>query len=255
MVDAHSHILPRFDDGAKDLDTSLAMLKESYKQGIGTVISTSHCYPKCEEDIAEFVGRRERRLRELEQAYAQNGGEGLPKIVAGCELNLMTDVSRFSNLDKLCVAGTNYILLEMPYTKWNETLFDIIYKVKISGLEPVMAHIDRFLYQDRAMLNALFELDVYYQVNAEAFLDKKSRRQVAELMENGTIHVLGSDMHNMSSRPPQLGKAMEICGAEFGGALDCFKDNGRRLAAGESLGEVRGRLGKRRGLFAKLFGK
>ena len=42
MIDIHSHIVFDVDDGPKTLEESLALIGESYRQGVRTIISTSH---------------------------------------------------------------------------------------------------------------------------------------------------------------------------------------------------------------------
>ena len=44
MIDIHSHVLFGIDDGAKNMEESLAMLRESKKQGVNTVFATPHFY-------------------------------------------------------------------------------------------------------------------------------------------------------------------------------------------------------------------
>ena len=55
VIDMHSHILPKIDDGANSVETSIAMLRKSKKQGVETVVATSHCYVKNESDIDKFI--------------------------------------------------------------------------------------------------------------------------------------------------------------------------------------------------------
>ena len=42
MIDIHSHIVFDVDDGPKTIEDSRALLEESYRQGVRTIISTSH---------------------------------------------------------------------------------------------------------------------------------------------------------------------------------------------------------------------
>ena len=42
MIDIHTHILPGLDDGARDMDDSLAMAEIALKSGVHTVAATSH---------------------------------------------------------------------------------------------------------------------------------------------------------------------------------------------------------------------
>ncbi|WP_322740614.1 CpsB/CapC family capsule biosynthesis tyrosine phosphatase, partial [Streptococcus pneumoniae] len=42
MIDIHSHIVFDVDDGPKSREESKALLAESYRQGVRTIVSTSH---------------------------------------------------------------------------------------------------------------------------------------------------------------------------------------------------------------------
>ena len=55
VCDFHSHALPKIDDGAKDLDMWIEMLKKSKEQGVTDVILTPHCYPYSQRDITDFL--------------------------------------------------------------------------------------------------------------------------------------------------------------------------------------------------------
>ena len=44
MIDIHSHIIASIDDGAKDLDYSLKMLKVAEESGTKRIIATPHYY-------------------------------------------------------------------------------------------------------------------------------------------------------------------------------------------------------------------
>ena len=42
MIDIHSHIIPKIDDGSKSIEESLNMIKEASKEGFTDIILTSH---------------------------------------------------------------------------------------------------------------------------------------------------------------------------------------------------------------------
>ena len=44
MIDFHSHILPAMDDGSKNIEESLQMLRMLQEQGVERVIATPHFY-------------------------------------------------------------------------------------------------------------------------------------------------------------------------------------------------------------------
>ncbi|MDO5396465.1 MAG: hypothetical protein Q4G33_00915 [bacterium] len=253
MVDVHSHILPHFDDGAATTKISMEMLRESKRQGVDKIISTSHCYPRTGRSINEFIYDRTESLVHLKYEI-EKSGEDLPRIYSGCELNLSRDISDDAHLRELCTEGTDYLLLEMPYAQWQPWCIEAVYKVTLRGITPVMAHIDRFLSQKRDMLNSLFELDVLYQVNAEAFLDRRMRKNVDMLFETGKIHFIGSDMHNMDIRRPNLGEARERILKSYGeDYLRYLEENNERLIRNEEIDTDAYKSLQKRSFFGKFF--
>ena len=62
----------------------------------------------------------------------------------------------------------------------------------------------------------LFSLNLLYQANAEAFFAHNDRKKLAELFQKDALHILGSDMHNLTSRPPNLAEAYKIIEKRFG---------------------------------------
>lgn len=235
MVDVHAHILPHFDDGPDMTKISLEMLRESKRQGVDKIISTSHCYPRSSKSINEFIYDRTEGIMRLREAIEKTG-EDLPEIYAGCELNLGRDISEDTHLLELCTEGTDYLLLEMPYTEWQPWCMEAVYKITLRGITPIMAHIDRFLFQKTELLNSLFELDVLYQVNAESFIDRRMRKKMDMLFETGRIHFLGSDMHNMDMRKPNLALAREQIIKRYGKAhMEYLENNNEKLLRNEEI--------------------
>ena len=66
MIDIHSHIVFDVDDGPKTREDTRALLEESYRQGVRTIISTSHrrkgMFETPEEKISENCGRGRARF-------------------------------------------------------------------------------------------------------------------------------------------------------------------------------------------------
>lgn len=229
MIDFHSHVLANIDDGSKSLEESLAMLEEAYESGTDVIVLTPHYYPRQEHTLAEFLEKRQSCYRELTEFCR---GKKIPEIRLGCEVNLHTDISRFEDVKKLCIEGTDYMLLEMPMDKWDDWIFDCIYNLTLKGIKPLMAHIDRYLDYPKEKLNSLFELDIAYQANSEAFLDFKYRVKMLELFCSGHLQVIGSDMHGIQKRKNTLPSAYTELENRFGERFISFvEDNGERILA------------------------
>ena len=235
MIDVHSHILPELDDGAQNLELAISMLKESALHGVTDVVSTSHCYPKTETDIKKFLHKRKSSYDTLCSGI-DSVDTSLPNIHLGCEVNMLTDISDYDSISALCIENTEYILVEMPYSPWSEWMIDSIYKLTLRGLKPIMAHIDRYTSQNKENLMALLELDVIFQVNADLFLNKKMKKTADKLINDGYVHIIGSDMHSMGIRKPNLQNAKEEIVSRYG--LEFFnqmQENARYILKNEDI--------------------
>lgn len=227
MTDVHSHILPMLDDGAASVQMSIEMLKESKAKGIDTVVATSHCYLRTEKDIDEFLDKREKSYNLLMQAI-KSCGEPLPQIRLGCEVRIENDVSGFNGLEKLKIEGTDYILTEMPFGKWNTSVYDALYSMTLKGMKPIMAHIERFFHHAKEFEN-LQDIDLIYQVNAESMNGVFSKKAVPYLFKNGMINLIGSDMHNTTTRKQCIGEAYDIIEKMYGGECCEYLKNNSEL--------------------------
>lgn len=255
MIDCHSHIIPNIDDGAESVEMAMEMLKQSAKHGVTDIISTSHCYPRYAQSIDHFLEKRTNGFEMLKDAIKESNID-VPRIHLGSEVNMITDIAEFSNISKLCIEDTKYILIEMPYTPWKEWMFDSVYRLTLMGLKPIMAHIDRFLFQDKALLDTLFELDVLYQVNAELFLAKNVSKFANDLLTSGHAHLLGTDMHNLSDRKTTMDAVYENIMKRYGqGCIDYFNENARCVLNDEPIANFYFKMPEKRSFFSKLFKK
>ena len=57
LIEMHCHILPGVDDGSKDTETSVKMLRRLALQGAETVVLTPHYYSDS-ISLADFTARR-----------------------------------------------------------------------------------------------------------------------------------------------------------------------------------------------------
>lgn len=228
IPDIHSHILPGFDDGSRSTEMTLAMLNEMTAQGIGLLAATSHFYPT-RIGMDAFLAGRQRAVEKLRTVYDEGRH---PKICLGAEVAYYPGISRSDRLRELTVGGTDYLLLEMPFSRWSEDVIEDLLAIPDEwGLRPILAHIERYAsYQKHSTLPDLIENGILIQSNAEYFLDPKTAKKAMKMLKNGEIHFLGSDCHNMIARRPNLGPA--ICAiAEHGleRKLEELAERGREL--------------------------
>lgn len=212
MVDIHTHILPSVDDGSSSIEESGMMLEKLFSQGVKTVAATPH-FIADNQSVDEFVLSRNSALDQLKNAYPDQH----IKIVLGAEVKYYEGISRMENLRKLCIQNTNILLLEMPMGRWSEYAVKEVVKLSCSGYTVLLAHIERYIKdQSKDTVETLLQNDVLYQVNASFFINLTTRKKALKMLKNGYIHLLGSDCHNLTSRPPQMDEAARIIKGKFG---------------------------------------
>ena len=207
MLDIHSHILPKFDDGSKSSEMTLQMLKSSAEQGVTTIVSTSHFYADS-EDPDHFLKRRDAARRRIGEILTGD----LPEILYGAEVLYYPGISHSDEISRLAIQGTSLLLIEMPFIPWTTNIFDELITLQYnSRLHIVLAHVERYQdIQKKSIYRELFEQPFYFQVNAEAFLARRSRKLAFSLMDRGLLHFLGTDCHNITSRAPNLDEARKV---------------------------------------------
>ena len=217
MIDFHAHILPGMDDGSQDLAMTAAMLREESRQGVELVAATPHFYAD-RNSIGSFLERRALALEKVESLRGK-GGRPLPAVVAGAEVCYFPGIGRARDVASLCVAGTKTILVEMPFAQWNgDMLRDIEALIEGQKLNVVLAHVERYagFQKDRRVWDRVMALPLTPQINAGSFMKPRGlfrsdrrRRFCLDFLKEHPRLIVGSDCHNMESRPPNLGPALE----------------------------------------------
>ncbi len=205
MIDLHSHFLPGIDDGAKTINESIAMLTDSFSQGVKTIVATPHCALHDKDSITSFLSHRDDSLNKIKDAIKGNSAK-IPHILLGAEIYLDNDITEYEGLLKLCIENTNYMLIEFPHIGFQPKSADWIYELTLLGIKPIIAHIDRYS-EWKEIFASLADVNVIYQVNASNFLNFSGRRVLRHLFKYKVPFTVSSDMHNMSTRPSYMKKA------------------------------------------------
>ncbi len=219
FLDIHSHILPSVDDGAKDTTQALELLEMMSAQGVTDVIATPHFYPM-RDSVDEFLNRVGSAAAQLEEALAD---KRLPNIYIGCEVHYFNGIGKSRELSRLTLAGTNYILLELPYGTPidNGILKDIRLISESLGLIPILAHIERYSLQKgfRKLLKLVAEGEALAHINAAALLSKAQGRICEKLLKKGYVSFIASDAHSPDKRPPLTGDAINYIYRKMGKSI------------------------------------
>ncbi len=206
-IDLHSHMLPKMDDGSASTEESLAMIEASLAQGVYCIALTPHFY--ADRDLPENFLKR--RRASLEQLRAQLRGI-YPILLPGAEVHYFRDMAKVDALLDFRIHKTRLLLVEMPFCKWTPVMLDDVMTLNARPeIQVVLAHIERYLQdQPKGTLEELVLNGFMIQTNATYFLDFFQRRKALRYLQEGLIHFIGSDSHNMRSRPPRIGDAYQV---------------------------------------------
>ena len=199
VIDFHSHILPGIDDGSRNVETSIGMLRMCKEHGVDTMIATPHFYADS-NTVERFIDSRQKAY---DKVMAEN--MDIPQIIMGAEVAFFAGISRAEKTDALKVEGTDIMLLEMPFVTWSDSVVqevrDLIEK---RHFHIILAHIERFLQipGNKPYVRQILELPVTVQVNAETLLDFRQ--------------IIGSDCHGMHHRVPNLWLGREVLEKKLG---------------------------------------
>lgn len=208
MIDIHSHILPGLDDGSPAFDVSLNMARMAREAGTTDIVATPHAntsYHYEPEVIAE-------RIAELQNAV----GDGI-KIHRGCDFHLSPQNIRtaLQEPSKFSVNGLSYLLVEFPELTLFQGIDQVFNNLMSAGLTPIVTHPERnqHLAADIPRLRRWVARGIPLQITAQSLLGKfgpERTRWCLQMLNEGLVHFVASDAHDLIHRPPRLDEARDF---------------------------------------------
>lgn len=207
--DYHAHILPGCDHGSDSVGTSLGQLELAKSAGIETICATPHFYPN-NESVKSFLERRARTFEELREAAADDD----PVVLLGAEVLICDGMERLTDLTKLCLEGTNELLLEMPFYEWPSNIWDTVFELNdIDELQIVIAHADRYPVKD---IEILIKEGIPLQLNAVSLMNVFKRGKYLSWIDGGYVSYLGSDIHGLGEEYRYFEKCAHLLERRYG---------------------------------------
>jgi protein-tyrosine phosphatase len=236
MIDFHSHILPYIDDGSKNFDMSLDMLKLAIDEGTEYICATSHFIPgELELDKEVYF----KRLSNLE--YLCSLKDVNINILPAVELYIHPDLPRLYKEKKIWgINKTQYLLIELPMQQFPMYTEEVMYELRLQGAVPILAHPERNfrIMKEVALLENLVEQGMLAQVNAGSLLGiyGKDIKEFAEhLVGRNLIHLVGSDAHDDIRRTTQISRAFEIVKSKNRELYEWIDKNQYRIVEGKTV--------------------
>jgi protein-tyrosine phosphatase len=199
-------------------------------------VATPHFYPWLESP-QDFLERRKEAIQSLNVQ--------LSKIRVGSEVSYYDGIVNSEDVELLKIADSNFLLIEMPMTIWSKRMFDSLHIIeKRTKLKIVLAHLDRYIGAQKSTANIDYACDNFLiQVNADYFINRRTQRKALKMINENRIDFIGSDCHNLTSRPPNVGEAYQTIEKKIGSiSVKAFYDKQKQCFSGGNIDERQSKL-------------
>lgn len=231
LIEIHSHILPNIDDGSRSIEMSLEMINRLKEQGCKRIVLTPHYYSDT-ISLDDFLDKRDKAFNALIEALPPDS----PELIPAAEVYISQYLFNNDSIDRLCIGNSKYVLIEHPFSaSFGETDYDRLMNMYCDyGVKPVLAHIERYpaLMNDPDIIQDYIDMGCITQVNIDTFVTapRSIKKRIIKYMNNGLIHLIGSDCHNLDSRPPEYEEGVKTiikkCGED---AIEILMHNANQL--------------------------
>jgi len=244
MIDAHVHVLPGLDDGPQEMMQAIRMCALAAEDGTELVVATPHV----------FAGGSNPSLREIRQAH-EDLQRNLNLAGVAMQLRWAAEIPLLENLPELIRSGLvpfldstgRYILLEPPRLgDFSVAITEMIFRLQLIEITPVIAHPEhsQMFHRDSGLAERLVAQGALLQLTASTVatvVSAPDSHLCRRWLKQGLVHIVASDGHDTTLRPPCLSAAYRAC-EEFLGRDQAdllFKVNPARVLAGEDVVPLR----------------
>ena len=227
MIDIHSHLLPGVDDGSQSVETTLRVLERFAADGVECLVLTPHLSASqvasapYERNLAIFEELRSVAPRTLE-------------LRLGWEI--MLDVPNVDMRGRtLSLGGARAVLVEFPRLGVPLQAGDELYRIRGSGVVPVLAHPERYYGCTVERVAEWRRAGAVIQMDTAGLLGTgKISKLSRALVQGGLVDLFSSDNHGDSrSLSTARDWLLEVATPQHADILT--RTNARRLLDGEPL--------------------
>ncbi len=198
-TDMHSHLLPGIDDGARDIETSLQLIRGMKELGYQKLITTPHIIWDIYRNTPEIINEKLQLVRDALQQ------EGIDiELHAAAEYFLDEHVEELlKRKEPLLTVSGNKVLTEFSMAFPSLNTKDILFEMQMQGYQPIIAHPERYIYlqQNKEFYQELKDIGCMFQLNILALGGHYGRsvKDLAEyLLSNGFYDLVGTDLHHLN---------------------------------------------------------
>ena len=196
-TDIHSHLIPGIDDGAPTLQAAISLIRGMASLGFKKIITTPHImwemYPNKAEDILN-------RLSEVKEALIKEKIE--VSIEAAAEYFLDEHTKKMvEGKERLLTISGHMVLVEFSMASPPLDLKEILFEMQLQGYQPVIAHPERYTYNERnkGFFDELKAAGYLFQLNLlslAGFYGKGPVELANYFIKKDYYDLAGTDLHS-----------------------------------------------------------
>jgi len=205
FADIHCHLLAGLDDGPRTEADALAMCRLAYAEGTRMAAACAHQNERYSNVNPHGIRLSTERLSALLHRSSMS-----LMIFPSAEVTAHTDlVDSWRRGEVLSVADRGqYILLEMPQGLFVD-LRETVAELRAEGVRVILAHPERHpeLLHEDGTIEQLISVGCLVQVSSNSVTEPRSRQDARALKDwfrRGIVHLMGSDGHSPTRRPPRM---------------------------------------------------
>ena len=210
----HSHILPGIDDGSRNLEMSVELVRGMKDLGYRKLIATPHVMWDVYKNSSDIILHK---VADLKEKLKQESVD--MELEAAAEYFLDDHVvGLVKNNIPLLTIGNKRVLVEFSLANPSLELKDIIFQLQMQSYQPIIAHPERYLYLDRHrdFYDEMKDMGCLFQLNALSLIGsygKTVQELGLYLVKKGYYDLIGTDLHHArhleALRNPALGNHLK----------------------------------------------
>ena len=239
MKDIHSHLLFGIDDGCKDINESISLLKEAEKQGVTELMITPHYIEE-----SKYNCNNEEKQELFDQLVEKTKEENINiKLYLGNEVFINDNFLKLLKKKEIkTLNNSKYVLLEFPFGNMLYNTKDIIYELVVAGYVPILAHPERYRIFQRHPdhIEEYLRMGVLLQGNYKSLFGKygrEAKKTLIYLLKKHQITFLGSDCHHEKDfKIKKLKKKLKSIVKSDNMIEDLLENNFNKVVMNENFG-------------------
>jgi len=213
MIDIHSHILPGVDDGARDVEQSLGMLKIAVENGVTKQVLTPHINMGRYQNSPKYLSDKFLQFQKLVKS------KNIPiELYLSAEVRIGPEnIDMLENEDFPWLGewkGKKVFLLEFPQNIIPANSINFVKWLIRNERLPMIVHPERNreIQDQQDRINEFIDAGCLIQITAGSLgssFGVKAKLVAESLLKDGLVTAIASDCHNLIHRPPNLRSGLQ----------------------------------------------